>query len=97
MAQISSMPAAPEILNLKLATRGFSRQGATELLNGQAVTHGNDLARAVSESSTGAQSASLQYLSLQQNMQKQSQVTSLLSNMMKIFHDTTKNIINNLR
>jgi hypothetical protein len=43
------------------------------------------------------QSFNLQYLQLQQNMQQQNRQFTLVSNIMKVKHDTTKAAINNIR
>ncbi len=43
------------------------------------------------------QSFNLQYLQLQQDMQQQNRQFTLVSNIMKVKHDTAKNAINNVR
>ena len=43
------------------------------------------------------QSFNLQYLQLQQNMQRQNRQFTLVSNIMKVKHDTAKSAINNVR
>ena len=43
------------------------------------------------------QSFNLQYLQLQQNMQQQNRQFTLMSNIMKVKHDTAKSAINNVR
>lgn len=44
-----------------------------------------------------SQTFNLQYLSLQQKMQAESRQFTLVSNIMKVKHDTAKNAINNVR
>jgi len=43
------------------------------------------------------ESFNLQYLQLQQNMQQQNRQFTLVSNIMKVKHDTAKGAINNIR
>ena len=90
----------------QLMARGFTRQGAGELLAGGIITQANDLTRAAgitAKMSTmpgmGGMSMSfnLQYLQLQQQMQHESRCVTLLSSIMRIKHDTAKNAINNIR
>ena len=45
----------------------------------------------------GAEMTEMQQLLLQINMSKQQQALQLMSNISKMFHDTSKVIINNLR
>ncbi|MGD9397192.1 MAG: hypothetical protein PVJ05_12245 [Candidatus Thorarchaeota archaeon] len=50
-----------------------------------------------SEASEMQQSFNLQYLQLQQNMQGQNRQFTMVSNIMKVKHDTAKAAINNIR
>ena len=43
------------------------------------------------------QSFNLRYLQIQQNMQRQNQQFTMVSNIMKVKHDTAKSAINNIR
>jgi arginine decarboxylase-like protein len=55
------------------------------------------LYRATQEMQEMSQGFNLQYLDLQQNMQRENRQFTLVSNIMKTKHDTAKNAINNVR
>ncbi len=56
-----------------------------------------DLAAATKESQQLTQGFSLRYLNLQQNMQQENRQYTMVSNVMKVRHDTAKAAINNIR
>jgi hypothetical protein len=60
----------------------------------ETVAGGADLEQ---QSAEMDQSFNLQYLQLQQDMQAQNRQFTLISNIMKVKHDTAKNAINNIR
>ncbi len=63
----------------------------------EAVAGGADLLAATEEMQEMNQSFSLQYLQLQQDMQAENRQFTLVSNIMKVKHDTAKSAINNVR
>ena len=58
---------------------------------------GEKLLKQAKEVEKMQQSFNLQYLQLQQDMQKQNRQFTLVSNIMKVKHDTAKSAINNVR
>ena len=70
-----------------------------ELTAGQleAVAGGTELMNATGEMQEMNMSFNLQYLQLQQDMQAQNRQFTLVSNIMKVKHDTAKAAINNVR
>jgi len=58
---------------------------------------GGDLFSATQEMQEMQQSFNLQYLQLQQDMQAQNRQFTMVSNIMKVKHDTAKSSINNIR
>ena len=63
----------------------------------EAVAGGTELMSATQEMEEMNTSFSLQYLQLQQDMQAQNRQFTLVSNIMKVKHDTAKAAINNVR
>ena len=63
----------------------------------ETVAGGTDLMSATKNMQEMNQSFNLQYLQLQQDMQSQNRQFTLVSNIMKVKHDTAKNAINNVR
>ena len=78
-----------------LVPRGRTGSAATATAAGGASGEGDVLAatRALQQES---QSFNLQYLQLQENMQRESREFTALSNVMKVKHDSAKSAINNL-
>jgi hypothetical protein len=94
---MATNPSSESMCILLLMTRGFSRQGAGEFLQGGSVTSANDLMAATRQMQQMNQSFNLQYLLLQQQMQSENRQYTALSNVLKTRHDTAKNAINNVR
>ena len=63
----------------------------------EAVAGGTELMSATQEMQEMNTSFSLQYLQLQQDMQQENRQFTLVSNIMKVKHDTAKTAINNIR
>lgn len=63
----------------------------------ETVAGGNDLMSATQSIQEMNMSFNLQYLQLQQDMQSQNRQFTLVSNIMKVKHDTAKAAINNVR
>jgi len=63
----------------------------------EAVAGGTEMLSSTTEMDEMSQSFSLQYLQLQQDMQADNRQFTLVSNIMKVKHDTAKNAINNVR
>lgn len=78
-----------------LVPRGRTGSAATATAAGGASGEGDVLAatRALQQES---QSFNLQYLQLQENMQRESREFTALSNVMKVKHDSAKSAINNI-
>jgi hypothetical protein len=81
----------------QLMARGFTRQGADELLAGNPITQANDLTRATAAMAKMNMGLNLQCLQLQKNMLDESRRSTTIANIMKSKHDTAKSIINNIR
>jgi pantothenate kinase len=74
-----------EVVVRQLMTRGFTREGAEQLLKGAPVTASNDTIR------------TLRPLSLQDQMQKRAQVYQTLTNLLKMQHDRATAVIRNIK
>ncbi len=97
MAKIGTSSTQSGMQTHQLMARGFTGQGAGELVAGKPITQANDVARANAALASMNQCTSLQMLQLQQTMQSQALRTTTIANIMKLKHDLAKNIINNIR
>jgi len=70
--------------------------GATTATNPSGASGGGDLVEATRVLQQQAQSFNLQYLQLQESMQRESREFTSLTNVMKVKHDTAKAAINNI-
>jgi hypothetical protein len=86
-----------DVLYIKLLqkTREVSRLAAAA--EKAKSSHPDKLYKAAREMQEMSQSFNLQYLDLQQSMQRENRQFTLVSNIMKTKHDTAKNAINNVR
>jgi hypothetical protein len=94
-------PAIPGGAVLAAAVRGASAGSASPAGAGVATaatgaSSGGDLIEATRTLQQQAQSFNVQYLQLQENMQRESREFSALSNVMKVRHDTAKAAIANI-
>jgi hypothetical protein len=94
---MATNPSSERMSILLLMTRGFSREGAGEFLQGASVTSANDVMVATRQMQQMNQSFNQQYLLLQQRMQGENRQYTALSNVLKTKHDTAKSAINNIR
>ncbi len=70
--------------------------GATPLASGGTPSGGGDVMEATRALQAEAQSFNLQYLQLQEAMQRESREFTSLTNVMKVKHDSAKAAINNI-
>jgi hypothetical protein len=91
-------PAIPGGPVLAAAVRGGVTASAPTpgSLAGAAAPGGGDLIEATRTLQQEAQSFNVQYLQLQENMQRESREFTALSNVMKVRHDTSKAAIANI-
>lgn len=78
-----------------LVPRGRAGGAATAAATGGASGEG-DVLEATRALQQESQSFNLQYLQLQENMQRESREFTALSNVMKVKHDSAKSAINNI-
>ncbi|HET7752925.1 MAG TPA: hypothetical protein VFK85_03365 [Anaeromyxobacteraceae bacterium] len=93
-------PAIPGGPVLAAAVRGgiasAAAPGTAALPGDGAAAGGGDLLEATRTLQQQAQSFNVQYLQLQENMQRESREFTALSNVMKVRHDTSKAAISNI-
>lgn len=82
---------------LFLAMAANKAEGELTVEQLETVAGGFDLMSATQSMQEMNQSFNLQYLQLQQDMQAQNRQFTLVSNIMKVKHDTAKAAINNVR
>ncbi|MBM4039928.1 MAG: hypothetical protein FJ290_15605 [Planctomycetes bacterium] len=97
MGKIATSGVQTGMLANQLMARGFTAQGAGELVGGKPVTQANDLTRMAAAMPQVNALTNLQSLQLQQQMQSLNRQMTLMSNIMKFKHDTVKSIIGNIR
>lgn len=86
-----------ELDDLFLAMAASQFEGELTPQQLEAVAGGTDLLTATQDMQEMNQSFNLQYLQLQQDMQQENRQFTLVSNIMKVKHDTAKAAINNVR
>ncbi len=90
-------PFVPGGLVIAGALSGAARAAATPPPAGRPGTDGGgDLLEATRALQQEAQTFNLQYLQLQEGMQRESREFTALSNVMKVRHDSAKSAINNI-
>jgi hypothetical protein len=89
-------PLLPGGMVLAGAIRGAAAGAAAPLPGGSAPGGGPDLVEATRALQQQAQSFNLQYLQLQEGLQRESREFTALSNVMKVKHDAAKAAIGNI-
>jgi hypothetical protein len=97
MAEIAASGIQTGMLTNRLMTRGFTSQGAGELVGGKPLTPANDLRRAAAALSRPNDHMELYLIALLQQIQGHNAPTTVLANLMKAGDDTAKSNINNIR
>jgi pyridoxal biosynthesis lyase PdxS len=80
---------------VRSATGSVARFGTANAA-AAATTGGGDVVEATRALQQEAQAFNLQYLQLQESMQRESREFTALSNVMKVKHDSAKSAINNI-
>ena len=89
-------PFVPGGLVIAGAIHGATRAAAAAPPGRSGIDGGGDLLEATRALQQEAQTFNLQYLQLQEGMQRESREFTALSNVMKVRHDSAKSAINNI-
>jgi hypothetical protein len=87
---------APRVRNAVAGASGTAVQGASGAAGGGGAVGEGDVLEATRALQQESQTFNLQYLQLQENMQRESREFTALSNVMKVKHDSAKSAINNI-
>jgi len=89
-------PFVPGGLVLSAAVRGAGRAASAAVSASTGGRAGGDVIEATRALQQEAQSFNLQYLQLQEGMQRESREFTAITNVMKVKHDSAKSAINNI-
>jgi hypothetical protein len=97
LPRVHSSETLMEVVVRQLMTRGFTREGAEQLLKGAPVTASNDTIRTLRTQQDATGLSTEMQSKLQFHMDRRAKVYQTLTNLLKMQHDSAMAVIRNIK